>query len=483
MELGRRGHGCQLVCALLLFTSVSVLATAESQSENNLEFLNSNNGVLWNLLNSVENFTTWMRSVAPPDSGSNWPKLEVNARVVVAVILSSIGACICAAGGVGGGGLFIPIFNLLLLFNAKTSAALSNIMILGGSLAVLAWNIQQTHPFSPGKPLIDYDVALLLNPNMLLGISIGVFCNIMFPGWLLISVLTAILFYMTNRIVKSGFTRWRKESNTAKAREQQFAASAVNADAVETGVNGSVVAPLLTPHPKPSFGTQCPPQKLLKLAMVWLLFFAVQILRGGEGTEGILNLKPCGLAYWLLSSSQLPLALGLTAWIAFNHSSKSHTVTTSESEEEAVDVSAGMLFPAMALLAGMLGGMLGIGGGMIINPMLIEVGMHPQVTAATSSFMIFFASSMSVLQFWLLGRIPMDFALLFGALCFVFSCVGIGVLQAAIVKYGRPSVIVFLVSGIMGISALLMATFGGLDVWRQYEAGAYMGFHPPCGGH
>lgn len=235
MELGRRGHGCQLVCALLLFTSVSVLATAESQSENNLEFLNSNNGVLWNLLNSVENFTTWMRSVAPPDSGSNWPKLEVNARVVVAVILSSIGACICAAGGVGGGGLFIPIFNLLLLFNAKTSAALSNIMILGGSLAVLAWNIQQTHPFSPGKPLIDYDVALLLNPNMLLGISIGVFCNIMFPGWLLISVLTAILFYMTNRIVKSGFTRWRKESNTAKAREQQFAASAVNADAVETG--------------------------------------------------------------------------------------------------------------------------------------------------------------------------------------------------------------------------------------------------------
>ncbi len=37
------------------------------------------------------------------------------------------------------------------------------------------------------------------------------------------------------------------------------------------------------------------------------------------------------------------------------------------------------LFPTMALLAGMLGGMLGIGGGMIINPMLIEVGMHPQV--------------------------------------------------------------------------------------------------------
>jgi uncharacterized membrane protein YfcA len=43
-----------------------------------------------------------------------------------------------------------------------------------------------------------------------------------------------------------------------------------------------------------------------------------------------------------------------------------------------------ILFPTMAFLAGMLGGMLGIGGGMIINPVLIEVGMHPQVCVPES---------------------------------------------------------------------------------------------------
>ena len=241
MEVGR----VCLAWVVLFFAvvaSVSVLVVAESQSERSLVsnsgIAESDNGaVVWNWLTRLEifekNSTTWMRSVAPEDGGADWPKLEVNTRVIAAVILSSIGACICAAGGVGGGGLFIPIFNLLLLFDAKTSAALSNIMILGGSLAVLAWNIQQTHPLSPGKPLIDYDVALLLNPNMLLGISIGVFCNIMFPGWLLISVLTVILFYMTNRSVKSGFSRWKKESAAAaKARAKLAAASA---NAVENG--------------------------------------------------------------------------------------------------------------------------------------------------------------------------------------------------------------------------------------------------------
>jgi hypothetical protein len=218
MELWRGCHSW-----VVLFIAMSVLVAAYSQSGRSLYPSSGigeldNGAVVRNWVKGLaifeKNSTVWMRSV---DGGGDWPKLGVNTRVVAAVVLSSIGACICAAGGIGGGGLFIPIFNLLLLFDAKTSAALSNIMILGGALAVLAWILLQTHLLSPGKPLIDYDVALFLNPNMLLGISVGVFCNIMFPGWLLISVFTVILFYMTSRSVKSGFSRWKKESARAKA--------------------------------------------------------------------------------------------------------------------------------------------------------------------------------------------------------------------------------------------------------------------------
>jgi hypothetical protein len=231
MELWRGCHSW-----VVLFIAMSVLVAAYSQSGRSLYPSSGigeldNGAVVRNWVKGLaifeKNSTVWMRSV---DGGGDWPKLGVNTRVVAAVVLSSIGACICAAGGIGGGGLFIPIFNLLLLFDAKTSAALSNIMILGGALAVLAWILLQTHPLSPGKPLIDYDVALFLNPNMLLGISVGVFCNIMFPGWLLISVFTVILFYMTSRSVKSGFSRWKKESARAKAKP-----AAASADAVENG--------------------------------------------------------------------------------------------------------------------------------------------------------------------------------------------------------------------------------------------------------
>lgn len=94
--------------------------------------------------------------------------------------------------------------------------------------------------------------------------------------------------------------------------------------------------------------------------------------------------------------------------------------------------------------------------------------------------MVFFSSSMSVMQFWLLGRIPLEFAFLFASVCLVSSLIGLLVVQHAIVKYGRASIIVFSVSGVMGVSAILTTIFGGLDVWKQYVHGAYMGFHSLC---
>ena len=40
-----------------------------------------------------------------------------------------------------------------------------------------------------------------------------------------------------------------------------------------------------------------------------------------------------------------------------------------------------MIFPLMASLAGMLGGVFGIGGGMLISPLLLQVGITPEVTS------------------------------------------------------------------------------------------------------
>ena len=59
-------------------------------------------------------------------------------------------------------------------------------------------------------------------------------------------------------------------------------------------------------------------------------------------------------------------------------------------------------FPIYSFISGLLAGLLGIGGGLILGPLLLELGLHPVVSTATSNFLVLFTSSSTSIQFILL---------------------------------------------------------------------------------
>ncbi|XP_039047544.1 sulfite exporter TauE/SafE family protein 4-like [Hibiscus syriacus] len=63
------------------------------------------------------------------------------------------------------------------------------------------------------------------------------------------------------------------------------------------------------------------------------------------------------------------------------------------------------------ILGGTVGGLLSSGGGFILGPILLEIGVIPQVASATGTFVMMFSSSLSVLEFYLLKRFPILYAL------------------------------------------------------------------------
>jgi hypothetical protein len=65
-------------------------------------------------------------------------------------------------------------------------------MIMGASVSTVYYNLKLKHP-SLDIPLIDYDLAMLIQPMLMLGISIGVIFNVVFPDWL-VTALLIILF-------------------------------------------------------------------------------------------------------------------------------------------------------------------------------------------------------------------------------------------------------------------------------------------------
>ena len=60
-----------------------------------------------------------------------------------------------------------------MLLGLKGSIALSQAVIAGGAVAGVAVTLRRTHPSDPSKPLMDFDIALMLLPFQLLGVSIG----------------------------------------------------------------------------------------------------------------------------------------------------------------------------------------------------------------------------------------------------------------------------------------------------------------------
>lgn len=389
-------------------------------------------------------------------------------------------ASLSSAGGVGGGGLFIPILSIVAGLDLKTASSFSAFMVTGGSIANVMYNLLRAYKSANfgGKTLIDYDIALLSEPCMLLGVSIGVICNRFFPEWLITILFAIFLVWSTFKTCSHGVGHWKMESDrhqeTGNIGYEKLENGVINKNGItcgESGENKSLEEPLVSMEGTEKSGF--PVKKLVALLMVWFSFFVIYLFRGNRYGQGIIPMKPCGVGYWTLSLFQIPLAIAFTAWIL----RRKEVIACQGPNKQGVNK---LIFPLMALLAGGLGGVFGIGGGMLISPLLLQVGVYPEVTAATCSFMVFFSSTMSAFQYLLLGMDQTGTALIFSVICFVASLVGLVMVQRAIKELGRASLIIFSVGIVMAMSAILMTSFGALDVWEDYSSGRYMGFKLPC---
>ena len=84
-----------------------------------------------------------------------------------------------------------------------------------------------------------------------------------------------------------------------------------------------------------------------------------------------------------------------------------------------------------------LAGLLGISGASIVNPLLLDFGIHPQAAAATSTLMVLFTSSSAALSFGFSHQLNLQFALVFGLCCMAASLVGVILVQRVVERSGK----------------------------------------------
>eukprot|EP01083_Nonionella_stella_P296956 1008638_1 len=96
--------------------------------------------------------------------------------------LISVAALLAAGAGIGGGGLYLPVFVVVLKYDPHLAVPLSKATIVGVAYGGYLVNYRRRHPLAD-RPLIDYDIALLFEPMLLAGTMLGVGMNVVFPSY------------------------------------------------------------------------------------------------------------------------------------------------------------------------------------------------------------------------------------------------------------------------------------------------------------
>jgi uncharacterized membrane protein YfcA len=100
------------------------------------------------------------------------------------------------AAGIGGGGIIIPFCMIFFGFDTKSAIALSGCTIVIASFTRFVYNFKQKHPEKKENCVVDYGLAGVMLPTVLIGSMLGVFFNIIFPDPVIIGILTLLLVYL-----------------------------------------------------------------------------------------------------------------------------------------------------------------------------------------------------------------------------------------------------------------------------------------------
>ncbi|XP_057779313.1 sulfite exporter TauE/SafE family protein 4 [Salvia miltiorrhiza] len=436
----------------------------------------------------VNNYANGGDDAKPSSSSSNalqqnlgsedkvWPELKFSWRVVLATVIGFLGSACGTVGGVGGGGIFVPMLTLIVGFDTKSAAAISKCMIMGASASSVWYNLRVPHPCRDA-PILDYDLALLFQPMLMLGITLGVSLSVVFPYWL-ITILIIILFLGTSsRSFCKAIEMWNEETILKKSMEDRRTFANSHGELL---INAEY-DPLVPKEEKTALQIlkgNINMKRMSMLVLVWICFLLLQVIKN--------NTTACTLVYWTLTLLQLPVALivfGYECVKLYKESKKRRMAGNQEHIcEAAIEWNATniTLCALCGVLGGTVGGLLGSGGGFILGPLLLEIGVIPQVASATATFVMMFSSSLSVVEFYLLKRFPMPYALYLMAVSILAGFWGQYFIRKMVTILKRASIIVFILSGVIFASALTMGLIGIEKSVRMINNHEFMGFLDFC---
>ena len=195
------------------------------------------------------------------------------------------------------------------------------------------------------------------------------------------------------------------------------------------------------------------------------------LVRGGHGKQSIIGLDSCSATSWFI----LIIAQGsclACSYLGYQKHSRRLIGTGN------IEANRDKLHTLMknSYLAGIIAGLIGVGGGMVMNPVMLDLGFLAEVATSFSSFVVFFTSSSTTMQFIIQGAVTVQDSIVFLVVSAIGSYVGGNLISMLVQKHQRPSYLIWILFGLLVLSTIIMPTLG---VYKIFQTGL-IGFEKPC---
>ena len=301
---------------------------------------------------------------------------------------ATLGLMLAAGGGIGGGGILIPTFCLIMRLPVKHAISITSVTILGGSIGNLLLNSFKRHPLHKHRGCVDWVLTLLLEPAQIGGTLVGTYLHDFLPDLALMILLLVFLLLTAWKTINNANQLYQKES--LEKRLQQREAQPGEADNLIVGdashKSGGTAATITTVQDDSYYdsfettddglggivttvataisdGSECsgdddraPDSVVGPIAKLTLLFTVITVLSILKGTETERERQ----SFWISQAGLLGLLVAFVAWVRADLL-KQQANGDRISSDIHWDEASTLRFPALSVFAGLVAGLFGIG--------------------------------------------------------------------------------------------------------------------------
>lgn len=400
---------------------------------------------------------------------------------IAAVIIAILVCSVAVIAGVGGGGILVPMFTALMEIPMATAVGFSQSTICGQSLLNVSLLAFKKFPHETWvRPLINYQYLSLMLPLGLIGTHVGSTLSKICPDFvrlILLFVLLTLVLIRTVRKLRAQYAQDKAKKQQERELEEKDV-SQVNPEMVPPAANPredndsprsdgehdddamgeeakqdshEPVSSQSDDHLHPADQEQWPLFEIIVCVFSFALDIAFVIL---------MHFTTCGgTLYWVYFCLPIALLLGIlyVTWRRLNIMSKK----TPERLTFKWGFRTSLIYPLIAVVAGMAASMLGLGGGLVLGFVLYE-SLAPEEASATSGSATFFLSFSAAIPQIISGTLPIDY----GVVLFVVGLGATALGQFVFMAYIRKHGLRFLMVGSLAlILCASLMTLGGYGIY------------------